>query len=236
MDLSAQIVETIDQMPQGGRYANNRADLEATVAGLNAALSVDEAGYLRVTPDNAYPASFCTSGTYLLFLTVIADLQRRGRVKNSEALGQALIDIGAPEAVIDGKRDGIGFFGHWNANGPGIAELFALLDLGENHDAWERAQPGDFLKMWWTEAIGRDERGHVVVYLGLSDDRRQVKVWSSNLQNEDGTTGYGTMWVDRDRIKHARFSRLERPENVIRWLELTESQRQNQALMEMVPR
>jgi len=139
-------------------------------------------------------------------------------VPRDRELSRALADIGPKTEVIHGRRDGVGVFGHWNANGPGTAVLFERLDLGTNFTSFEEAKPGDFLKIFWNDKIGKGERGHLVVYLGENESGDAIRVWSSQTENEDGSAGYGWMWVDKSRIVRAVFSRLERPENLVRWL------------------
>jgi hypothetical protein len=106
--------------------------------------------------------------------------------------------------VMD-HRDGHGVFGRWNANGPGAAKLVADLGAGVNFTSWDEARPGDFLKIWWTEAIGGRERGHLVVYLG--HDAETVRFWSSNQPG-----GYGVKQVPRSSCRRVLFTRISRPE------------------------
>ena len=149
---------------------------------------------------------------------MIAGLQREGAVPSDPALSQALAAVGDKTEVIHGRLDGVGIFGHWNADGPGTAVLFRRLDLGTNFSDYAKARPGDFLKIFWNEHIGKGERGHLVVYLGETDDRSAIEVWSSQTENDDGSAGYGVMRVEKSRIHRALFSRLERPANLVRWL------------------
>ena len=115
--------------------------------------------------------------------------------------------------MIRGQRDGEGIWGRWNANGPGTARLFHEMDLGTNFDDFAEAQPGDFMKIFWSPEVGRAEHGHSVIYLGT--ERRAgmdyVRFWSSNIP-----TGYGEKSVPRAKIIHAIFSRLDAPGNLSR--------------------
>ncbi|MGK0186814.1 MAG: hypothetical protein ACI9R3_002597 [Verrucomicrobiales bacterium] len=235
-DYNTEILKTIEDMPAGGTYAKYRKelpesrrfdDLYQTVADLDSAITSGIGGRLKVNPDKAAKLSFCSSATYLLFGEVIDDL---GVIKNKK-LAVAVADVGDKNAVIHGKLDGVGIFGHWNADGPGTAVLFKKLDLGTNFTSYARAKPGDFLKIWWNENIGKDERGHLVVFLGQSVDGKSIHVWSSQSENSDGTSGYGRMWVEKTRIKRTLFSRLERPENLKRWLSLPEHERTSNYLV-----
>lgn len=233
-DFNALLLENISEMPKGGVYASYRRelpesqrfnDLYATVEELGSSLNVGLGGRLKVQPEKADGYSFCSSATYLLFCEVLGDLQKSGALEFPKELNQELADVGGAHPVIHGEFDGVGLFGHWNANGPGTARLFERLDLGTNFESFAEAKPGDFLKIFWNDKIGKGERGHLVVYLGMKEDGSAIQVWSSNQNNEDGSHGYGTMWIDRSRIHRAVFSRLERPENLVKWLEFSEEEK-----------
>jgi hypothetical protein len=240
-DYNQVIIERIKTMPEGGIYGRYRRDLPEsqrfdelyqTVEDLAGALQVELSGQLRVKPAKAARYSFCSSATYLLFCDVVsvAGLQR---VLTKE-LSREMADVGDKVSVIHGKMDGVGIFGHWNANGPGTAVLFERLDLGSNFSSFDEATPGDFMKIFWNESIGKGESGHLVVYLGLNGAGDQVKVWSSNLLNDDDSQGYGTMWVKRERIKRVIFSRLERPENLANWLNFSEVEKTSDYLVRIL--
>lgn len=239
-DYNALVLKKIDAMPAGGHYAAYRKDapeverfndLYATVGALGKALEVDRRGRMVVKPNRAMPGSFCSSATYLLFCEVIAGLQRDGVVPTDARLSRELVDVGGKEDVIHGRLDGVGLFGHWNADGPGTAVLFHRLGLGRNFLGYANARPGDFLKIFWNDKIGKGERGHLVVYLGENEKGDAIRVWSSNQQNANGTSGYGTMWVAKSRIHRALFSRLEHPERLIRWLDFSEAQKTSDYLV-----
>ena len=193
------ILEQIRQMPQGGRYSASRV---ATIR-LQAAAHF-ESGKFFVVPDAASP-SYCSGATYLVFMKTIEALRARGSLNLDFATLESL--------MIRGQRDGEGIWGRWNANGPGTARLFHEMDLGENFDDFAQAQPGDFMKIFWSPEVGRAEHGHSVIYLGM--ERKAgidyVKFWSSNIP-----TGYGEKSVPRAKIVHAIFSRLDAPANLSR--------------------
>ncbi|NNE93405.1 MAG: hypothetical protein HKN23_17305, partial [Verrucomicrobiales bacterium] len=243
LPINALILETIHRsMPKGGTYAKYRKelpgdkrfdDLYQTVADLDKALAVKPGGGLKVDPDKAKNYSFCSSATYLLFGEVVESLQQSGAVEKNAKLNKELAWTGSKFDVIQGKLDGVGIFGHWNADGPGTAALFHLLDLGPNFTSYEKARPGDFMKIFWNEHIGKGERGHLVVYLGETRDKKSVKVWSSQTENDDGSAGYGIMTVEKSRIKRVVFSRLLRPENLKRWLDLPEEKRTSDYLVQI---
>lgn len=188
-DGNAAVLAAVRAMPAGGGYA---VTSEAGAA-LRAAVTLEN-GRLEVRPGVARP-SYCSGATYLVLLEV---LRRTG-------LDAATLERLPPAR----QRDGQGVWGRWNANGPGTARLFHALGAGRNFTDWTQARPGDFLKIFWRDAVGKNERGHLVVYLGTEtrDGVEFVRFWSSNRPE-----GYGEKTVARTKIARAIFSRLERPE------------------------
>ncbi|MBV9128605.1 MAG: hypothetical protein JO117_11025, partial [Verrucomicrobia bacterium] len=195
---NAAVLEAIRAMPTGGGYSASHAATER----LRASISLQDTGgrAFSITPTLAKP-SYCSSATYLVFLKAVEILRRRGDLRlDDRALGALL---------VNGQRDGEGVWGRWNANGPGTARLFHELGLGENFIEGNRARPGDFMKIFWTPAIGKKEHGHSVVFLGrerAGDGTEWVHFWSSNQG-----VGYGDKRVPATRIKYAIYSRLEDP-------------------------
>jgi hypothetical protein len=197
------ILEQIRQMPEGKGYSASRF---ATIRLQKAAHF--ETGKFFIVPDNASP-SYCSGATYLVFMKTIEAL----RAKETLDLDHATLE----SLMIRGQRDGEGIWGRWNANGPGTARLFHEMGLGQNFDDFARAQPGDFMKIFWSPEVGRAEHGHSVIYLGMEKNAGfdYVKFWSSNIPN-----GYGVKSVPRTKIVHAIFSRLDSPENLGRVLKV----------------
>jgi hypothetical protein len=198
-DLNALVLRVIDQMPEGGTYA---ANAEANKA-LASAVGLDATG-LSFEPAKARP-SYCSGATYLVFIGVVQQLLAQGRLSLDDETRAAL--------TIHGQRDGEGIWGRWNANGPGTARLFAELKLGQNFTDWSKAKPGDFMKVWWNDEVGKLEHGHSVVLLGrqVLDGVEYVNFWSSNQP-----AGYGHKLIPRSKIVWAVFSRLENPGNLAR--------------------
>jgi hypothetical protein len=193
-NLNALVLKAIARMPEGGQYSVSRSAHQALQNGMAAG-----PGGLRLAPERARP-SYCSGATYLVFLYVVAELEKQG------ALG--LDDSDRELLLARGQPDGVGVWGRWNANGPGTARLFAEMNLGPNFTDWEKTRPGDFMKIWWNNEVGKLERGHSVVYLGreVVNGIEQVRFWSSNKPE-----GYGEMTVPRTKIAWALFSRLQNP-------------------------
>ncbi len=197
--LNPVILEQIKEMPTGGRYSASRA---ATIR-LQAAAHF-ESGKFFILPASASP-SYCSGATYLVFMKTIEALRDRGEL----TLDYETLD----QLMIRGQRDGEGIWGRWNANGPGTARLFHELGIGRNFDDFEEAEPGDFMKIFWSPEVGRAEHGHSVIYLGTEKKLGldYVRFWSSNIP-----FGYGEKSVLRSKIVHAIFSRLYAPANLAR--------------------
>jgi hypothetical protein len=191
------VLQQVASMPQGGGYAATRQAHDS----LASAVRVD-AESVSIQAGRAVP-SYCSGATYLVFLKTLGELQRRGRLQINRTQWAALL----PLKLADGE----GVWGRWNANGPGTPRLFYELGLGQNFSSFEDARPGDFLKIFWTDAVGKNERGHSVIFLGLEikDGVEYVRFWSSNKPG-----GYGEKSVPRSKIARAIFSRLEKPENL----------------------
>ncbi len=196
---NALILQTVREMPKGGGYTtSDRAEiaLRSAVSGIG--------GELRIRPEAAKP-SYCSGATYLALLKSVEKLETAGRFQVSEKAIKALLVFDQP--------DGLDAWGKWNANGPGAAKVMHDTGMGRNFESWDAALPGDFMKIFWNEEIGRKEFGHLVVYLGTSTKggKEYVKFWSSNEPN-----GFGVKSVPRNKVKWAIFSRLERPERINR--------------------
>lgn len=191
------ILSLLPAMPAGGGYLTTRAATRE----LQRAARVS-GGRLIVSPSLASP-SYCSGATYLVFLQALEIMN--GRSPFSGVLADAL-------AVKD-QPDGSGVWGRWNANGPGTACLFRELQLGPNFTSFESARPGDFMKIFWSNEVGRREHGHSVIFLGLEHQNgvEMVRFWSSNRP-----TGFGQKSVPRSKIANAIFSRLEYPANIER--------------------
>jgi len=199
INFNETILQQINQMPVGGKYSASRV---ATIRLQSAAHF--ESGKFFILPSAASP-SYCSGATYLVFMKTI---------EAARASGSLRLDIGTLEQlIIRNQRDGEGIWGRWNANGPGTARLFHELNLGKNFDDFEKAMPGDFMKIFWSSEIGRLEHGHSVIFLGMEKKYGldYVRFWSSNIP-----LGYGIRTIPRTKIIHAIFSRLEAPANLAR--------------------
>jgi len=191
------VLEQVTKMPKGGRYSVShfaKIRLESSAH--------FESGKFFIIP--AGP-SFCSGATYLVFIRTIEALRERGQLR---------LDYGTLERlIIRDQHDGEGIWGRWNANGPGTARLFHELRLGRNFDNIDQAKPGDFMKIFWSRAVGRNEHGHSTIFLGMENrpDGQYVRYWSSNVPS-----GYGEKSVPRSKIAYALFSRLETPGNLER--------------------
>ena len=198
-DYNSLILDQIKQMPQGGRYSVSH------FAKIRLQSSAHfESGKFFILPSQASP-SFCSGATYLVFIRTIEALRARGQLHLDSATLERLI--------IRDQRDGEGIWGRWNANGPGTARLFHELQLGRNFDNFDQAKPGDFMKIFWSRKVGKNEHGHSTIFLGIENrsDGQYVRYWSSNVPS-----GYGEKSVPRNKIAYTIFSRLQAPANLAR--------------------
>jgi hypothetical protein len=205
--LNDTILAQIRTMPEGGGYATTLAAHQALAA------AVQPGPPPRFTVPRP---SYCSGATYLVFLKALAARQTDGRLSLTPATWQELVPRLRPDGS-DTLPDGESLWGRWNSNGPGAARLFAELGLGRNFTDYAEARPGDLLKIFWTDAVGKRERGHLVVFLGeeTRDGQPFVRFWSSNQPD-----GYGEKSVPKSSIARAIFSRLEHPERLNDWKKL----------------
>jgi len=193
-DYNALILEVVRSMPEGGGYSirpDAFSALRDSIENQNGTLAVDT---------SASMPSFCSAATYQVFLKVIAKLQKQGLALDNETVDSLL---------VRNQPDGEGVWGRWNANAAGIARLFHELGLGRNFSSYEEAKPGDFLKIFWTDKIGKQERGHSVIYLGsfTENGEEYIRFWSANTPG-----GFGVKAKEKSSGIRTVFSRLERPE------------------------
>lgn len=198
-NFNSLILEQVRKMPSGGKYSvSHYAKIRLQSA------AHFESGKVFSIPKAPFP-SFCSGATYIVFVRTIEALRERGQLQLDFATLNQL--------VIRNQRDGEGIWGRWNANGPGTARLFHELGLGRNFEDFAQAQPGDFMKIFWSPRVGRRESGHSVIFLGMENRGgvQYVRYWSSNIPS-----GYGEKEVPRTKIAYAIFSRLQAPANLAR--------------------
>ena len=198
---NARVLAAIARMPAGGGYATTHAASEA----LGKAISMEPHGRLTIKAGLAEP-SFCSGATYLVLLQVLQpEIDKLRDAEQRQSLCRLL--------MVDGQADGVGIWGRWNSNGPCMAKLFHDARMGRSFWDLRYAMPGDFVKLWWKDAIGRDEAGHSAVFIGCrqtATGEEAMEIWSSNTP-----AGFGRKLIPLTRIHHMLFSRCEHPEQVV---------------------
>jgi hypothetical protein len=198
-NLNSLVLDQLRQMPRGGKYSvSHFAKIKLQSA------AHFESGKFFILPSAASP-SFCSGATYLVFIRTLETLREKGQLK---------LDFPTLEQlIIRDQHDGEGIWGRWNANGPGTARLFYELGLGRNFVSFDEAQPGDFMKIFWSREVGRREHGHSAIFLGRETRLgvEYVRFWSSNIG-----AGYSEKEVPRAKIAAVIFSRLQTPVNLAR--------------------
>ena len=208
-------------------------------------------------PLQAQP-SFCSSATYAVIIKALLIWDTKHKIGREAWVNMkpyvGIKDELNPNGI--GQDDGVGFWGRANANGPGLGVLVHELNAGYSftafrgaksernketpdepyltdkqwcgHEVWNRAIPGDLMKIFWNrnESRGRDggaiigcnddrsadqEAGHSVIFLGCEGDT--VTYWSSNGPGEHPEQmGYSIGHCHKTDIQRVVFTRITRPE------------------------
>jgi len=169
--FNSRVIKAIGEMPSGGGCPLGKDASRA----LYQAVSADPDGRLNIAAAKATP-SFCSGAVYLVLLRALkpeidAIPEEKTRLDLIRAIG------------VHGQADGIQMWGRWNSNGACMAVTMAETGLGWSSWDLKKAIPGDFLKLWWTDPIGRDGFGHSVVFLGYTNTEsgeEGIEIWSSN--------------------------------------------------------
>lgn len=196
-NFNLRVLTAIGQMPSGGGYS---VSAKASAA-LRKSVYVDDKGMLGLNPVAARP-SFCSGAVYHVFLAAL-----KPEVDAIPDAGDRKVFI--ERLLVKGQPDGSGIWGRWNSNGPCMALLLGNANMGRSAWGLGSAVPGDFIKLWWTEAIGRDETGHSAIFMGrkkTATGEEGIEIWSSNMPD-----GYGTKTIPLGKIKHCLVSRCEHP-------------------------
>ena len=152
-DCNDVVLEQVRQMPKGGRY------------------SVSHFAKIRLQSSAHFESGkfFIIPAGRVSFGRDVSGLYQDDR--SFAQRGQLNLDFGTLEhLIIRDQHDGEDVWGRWNANGPGTACLFHELRLGRNFDNIDQAKPGDFMKIFWSRQVGRNEHGHSTIFL----ERRTV--------------------------------------------------------------
>lgn len=195
------VLEAIKAMPTAGGYELTSAPVKKLRDAFN--WQTDGSDELLLNPALAKP-SFCTTATYLIFYKALQQYWLQSGMRPS----RQSLELLKPNL----EKDGLKIWGRWNSNGPGSAKLFYDAKLGINFDDIQKAEPGDFLKIFWSQDVGKKEKGHTVIYLGreIQNGVEMIKFWGSNTS----TQGYGIKYVTRKSAVKTLFTRLTHPENL----------------------
>ena len=204
------VLQSIEEMPAGGGYVLNDLPAQKLADAFYWQYLSNGEMALFVDPLVASP-SYCTTATYIVFYKTLLKFWQNQNIFPSKDILKKL----KPQLEADGLR----IWGRWNANGPGTAKFFYDSQIGTNFDDLAQAKPGDFLKIFWNDEVGTNERGHSVIFLGteIIDGVQKIHFWSSN----KSTNGYSKMTINRSDAVRLLFSRLDRIENINKIVELS---------------
>lgn len=206
-EMNKFVLSSVKEMPLEGGYELTetpaRRMMEAFSLGGNSDLNLD--------PILAVP-SYCTTATYMVFYKALEKYWASRTIFPSEELLKKL----KPEM----EKDGVRTWGRWNSNGPGTAKLFFDTGLGKNFDDLTKAIPGDFIKIFWNDQVGKLEKGHTGIFLGLTsvNGEKAMKFWASS----KSTNGFSERTILMSEAERILFSRLTNPENVVEIAKLPE--------------
>jgi hypothetical protein len=201
------VLESIAEMPTQGGY-----QLTALPAQKMRDAFSWHVPELTLNAQTAVP-SYCTTATYMIFYKVLQKYWTQvGPLPSHEVLSLLKPNL---------EPDGLRIWGRWNSNGPGSAKFFHDTDLGTNFDDLTRARPGDFLKIFWNKEVGKNERGHTVIFLGTSIQNgvEMIRFWSSN----NATNGFGERIIPRSDVSRFLFSRLDNLDGILEIVKLEEN-------------
>lgn len=250
-DWNEYVLAAVDSFPErGGYYTGGRPNADfskTTIQALNEAFQMDSADNRpSFTPALAQP-SFCSSATYAVLIKALLMWD------TDNAISREAWENMRPLATED---DGFGFWGRANANGPGLGVLVHELGAGNSIAAfrgaysernresdnerylsdeewaadsvWDKATPGDFMKLFWNRnpsgsdsgavigcnnVAGDDqERGHSVVFLGY-EPNGDIRYWSSNGPgNDNRNMGYSIGSCPRSHVQRVVVTHITRPD------------------------
>lgn len=198
IDMNQLVLETVNEMPSEGGYELTSVPPQRMAD----AFVFQPSGVLDLDPFQAMP-SYCTTATYMVFYKV---LQKYWEASSGQPSTQLLSKIKSKL-----ERDGERIWGRWNSNGPGTAKFFHDTKIGKNFDDLKMALPGDFIKIFWNDQVGKSERGHTGVFLGVKkiNGQQMLQFWASS----KSTNGFAERMVPLTDAKRTLFSRFDKPEN-----------------------
>lgn len=209
---------------------------QTTWQGMDQAVEIKADGSAKINVAKARP-SFCSSAVYLAFLNGMQKYVTGHNVRLSSHSWENLKPYTIDGSKYPVQADGVGAWGRANANGPGFAVLIHQLKMGNNYyvgleneyssarardRAFEKARKLDVMKIFWNDKIGKDERGHLVIYLGRTKNvtdadgntDNYIYYWSSNGSNTDINGGYSIKKSKESTIKRAIFTRITHPQKI----------------------
>lgn len=201
VDFNSHVLSAVRSMPTGGGYAADRsAELRLAESGIRWL-----SPRLRLSPTGASP-TFCSAACYMVLLRAMSSWESAHSAPVFSARVWHHLRVEPRHA------DGYLSWGRVNANGPGFAKWVHDLGAGVNFSSPQSARPGDFLKFFYTPAIGGQERGHCVIFLGMVEQGGEscIRFWSSN----QSSGGYGVRTVPLRGLHHLIFTRITHPERI----------------------
>lgn len=224
---------------KGGYYTGRKVPEGFTQnawIGMDKAVTIGADGSTTVDVSKARP-SFCSSAIYMLFLKSLSNWSNDYGHSISAQSWRNLKPYTTENSTFPIQGDGVGAWGMANSNGPGFAVLINQLNMGKNYyvglakeyssasarmAAFKQGKRYDVMKILWNDEVGKDEAGHLVLYLGAEDEQdpstgkieHYIYYWSSNGSKTDINAGYSIGKCNINKIKRAIFTRITNVENI----------------------
>ena len=168
--MNRYVLQAVNEMPtSGGRYSTAFTGMEAAME------NGDGTSLPRAAGAKLNRSGFCSACTFAVFLTALNLAQKQLRLTVSPAMATGL--------QFTHQVDGDGWWGSWNANGPGTAVFMQETRIGANFtvsrdpaEMMTELKPGDFLKISWNGKVGAEESGHSVVVLETKSGKDLLKL------------------------------------------------------------
>lgn len=195
--IQSWVLESVGEMPARGGYELTASPPRRMGAAFSWQMNNGAPTLLSLDPRIATP-SYCTTATYLIFYKVL----QKYWATLPTVPGLEVLERLKPNM----ENDGIRIWGRWNSNGPGIAKLIHETGIGFNFDNIDDALSGDFLKIYWNDQVGKLEKGHTVIFLGVDtvNGEEVIRFWGSN----SSTQGYGVKAIPKKDAIKTLFTRL----------------------------
>jgi len=151
--------------------------------------------------------SYCSGATYAVFIEAMNLIFPEGAKRISPKRAEAM-RMQEPDGAR--RKDGVKFWGHWNADGFGSQySLVQYTGMGKEVTP-KQARPGDFMNISW-----KNGGGHSVIFLGWTKGKKQGEIGICYWSSQEDSNGFADVYLEStDSIKYVKIVRLCNPEKI----------------------